>query len=324
MVRDIAQKMGKEIEFEMSGGETELDRSVLETLGDPLIHLLRNAVDHGVETPTERKAAGKKPAGHVLLSARHERSQIVVDIEDDGKGIDPAVMRAAAVRKGILSEAAAESMSDRDALYLVFAAGLSTAKTISDVSGRGVGMDIVKSNIEKIGGRVTVESRVGQGTRFRIYLPLTLAIVRALLVSAEGATYALPLTSVTEMISLRASNEELTRCTAAGQAAIMLRGETMPLANLADVLRGDRRALDPKRMEGNGHAVIVRHGESQTALAVESVQGELEVVIKPLGSYLGDIPGVSGASILGDGRVALIVDASKALEEIYRAATTAA
>lgn len=318
MVRDLAQKTNKDVDFEMLGGETELDRSVLEVLGDPLIHILRNAVDHGVETPEKRQAHGKSGTGHVRMSARQERSQIVVEISDDGQGIDPAVIRAAAVRKGVITEAVAEAMSDREALYLIFAPGLSTANELSDISGRGVGMDIVRSNVERIGGRVVVESKLGQGSRFLIYLPLTLAIVRAILVLAEGCTYALPLTSVTEMISLTEGTGDMKRCSAGGQAALMLRGQTMPLANFADVLRGDRSAVDPSRIDANAHAVIVRHGDGQTALSVDELQGETEVVIKPIGSMLSEVAGISGASILGDGRVALVVDPSKALEAIYR------
>lgn len=323
MVRDLAQKLGKDLELEVVGGETELDRSVLEVLGDPLIHLLRNSVDHGIESPEDRKKAGKPATGKVVLSARQERSQILVEVEDDGRGIDPVTIKAAAVAKGVISESLADSMSDREAMNLLFAPGLSTAKTLSDVSGRGVGMDIVRSNIEKIGGSIHVESKPGQGSRFQVFLPLTLAIVRAVLVRAAGCTYALPLTSVTEMISLETADGEITRCSAAGQAAIMLRGQTMPVANFADLLRGDPRAVDPGRVDENAYAVIVRHGDGQTALSVDELQGELEVVIKPLGSMLKEVAGVSGASILGDGQVALVVDPSKVLSDMFRGVAAA-
>lgn len=318
MVRDLAQKTGKELDFEMTGGETELDRSVLEILGDPLIHLLRNAVDHGIETPDQRVAAGKPIRGQVLLSAKQERSQIVIEIEDDGKGIDPAAMRAVAVRKGVIPESVAEALSDRDAIQLVFAPGFTTAKELSDISGRGVGMDIVRSNIERVGGRVLIDSKVGIGSRFVIYLPLTLAIVRAVLVEAEGNVYAIPLTSVTEMVSLDHSSSDLMQCSAGGQAALMLRGKTLAMACFADVLAGDLCAVQPSRVKRNSYAVVIRHGETEAALSVDALQGELEVVIKPLSSLLKDIPGVSGTSILGDGRVALVIDPSKALEELYR------
>ncbi|HTQ09608.1 MAG TPA: chemotaxis protein CheA [Fimbriimonadaceae bacterium] len=323
MVRDLAQKTGKDIDFEMFGGETELDRSVLEVLGDPLIHLLRNAVDHGVEMPEQRASAGKAPRGRVTLSARHERSQIAIEISDDGAGIDPAQMRATAVRKGVISESAAEALSDREAIQLVFAPGLTTSKEISEISGRGVGMDIVRSNIDRVGGRILIESKLGEGTRFLIYLPLTLAIVRAVLVESEGVTYAIPLTSVAEMLRLDRDSGDGRFCRTGGQAALLLRGKTLPLACLADVMRGSSAAVHPDRVAKNSHAVVVRHGEGQAALSVDALQGETEVVIKPLSSLLKDSPGVSGASILGDGRVALVIDPSKALEELHRSKVAA-
>ena len=318
MVRDLAQKTDKELDLEISGGETELDRSVLEILGDPLIHLLRNAVEHGLETPDERIAAGKPARGLVELSARHERSQIVIEIVDNGRGIDPSGLKASAVRKGLISEATAEAMTDREAIQLIFAPGFTTAKQLSDISGRGVGMDIVRSNIERIGGRILIDSEVGRGSRFLIYLPLTLAIVRAVLVTAEHQVYAIPLTSVTEMVTLKHASGGIQQCSAGGQSALMLRGKTLPLACLADVMGGNQRATEPGRVKANSYAVVVRHGDGEAALSVDSLNGEMEVVIKPLGSLLKDIPGVSGASILGDGRVALVVDPSKALEDLNR------
>jgi two-component system chemotaxis sensor kinase CheA len=318
MMRDLAQKTGKEFEFEMVGGETELDRSVIEVVGDPIIHLLRNAADHGLESPEERAKSGKAGPGRILLSARHERSQIVVEIQDDGKGIDPDVIRAAAVRKGVVSEAGAEALSDREAVHLIFAPGFSTAQAVSDLSGRGVGLDIVRSNIDKVGGRVTIESRVGEGSRFQIYLPLTLAIVRAILVLAEGNTYAIPLNSVSEMVSLVYTNGELVQTSAAGQAALILRGKSLPMAAFAEVLAGHRSALDPERVRIDPYAVIVHHGDGEAALSVDAFLGEQEVVIKPLGPLMKDSCGISGASILGDGKVALVIDPSKALEELYR------
>jgi two-component system chemotaxis sensor kinase CheA len=316
MVRDLAQKTGKEVDFRMHGGETELDRSVLEVLGDPLIHLLRNSVDHGVETPDDRAAAGKPRRGTVTLSARHEENHIVIEIVDDGTGIDPVQIKAAAVRKGLITPAAADGMGDRDALGLIFASGFSTAKQVSDISGRGVGMDIVRSNLEKIGGRILIESKVGQGTQFTIHLPLTLAIVRALLVQAGGGAYVLPLSSIVEMLRLGDGNSDITRSTVGGQAVMVLRGRTVPLASLADVLCGDRRATLPERIAPGAYVVVVGWAEKQIGLCVDALAGEQEVVIKSLGTLLGDIPGFSGATILGDGRIALIVDAAKALESI--------
>ena len=273
MVRDLAQKTGKEVDFRMTGGETELDRSVLESLGDPLIHLLRNSVDHGIEPPADRVAAGKPAQGTVTLSARHEENHILIEITDDGGGIDPVKIRAAAVRKELITPAQAEAMSDRDAVHLIFAAGFSTAATLSDISGRGVGMDIVRSNLETLGGRVLVESQVGQGSRFTIHLPLTLAIVRALLVAAGGGTYVLPLGNVVEMLRLGTGEGELARRSVGGQAMIVLRGRTLPLASLADVLLGDPAATAVERVPEDAYVVVVGWGERQVGLCVDGLIG---------------------------------------------------
>ncbi|MDQ2800867.1 MAG: chemotaxis protein CheA, partial [Armatimonadota bacterium] len=316
MVRDLAQKTGKEIKFEMSGGETELDRTVLEVLSDPLIHLLRNSVDHGVEPPDARAEAGKPVIGLVTLSARHEENHIVIEIEDDGRGMDPQKLKESAVRKGLITEASAGAMSDRDAMGLIFASGFSTAATLSDISGRGVGMDIVKSNLEKVGGRILVDSVIGRGSRFTIHLPLTLAIVRAVLVEAGGGTYVLPLGNVVEMLRLGASEGETARRTLGGQAVINLRGRTVPLANLAEMLCGSLEATHPEHISDEAYVVVVGAGDRQIGLCVEALVGEQEVVIKSVGALLGEVPGLSGATILGDGRVALIVDTGKAVEWI--------
>lgn len=314
MVRDLAQKVGKEIDFTISGGETELDRSVLEVLGDPLIHILRNSLDHGIERPEDRIAKGKPSKGTVGLSARYEESHIVIEIVDDGNGIDPARIRKVAVEKGICSEATASSMGDKEAINLIMASGFSTAAVVSDISGRGVGMDIVRSNLEKIGGRVFIESKVGVGSKFAIHLPLTLAIVRALLVIARGQTYIIPLSSVIEMLNL-GDDEEFTRSTVAGQAVVIARGRTIPLLSLGDLLEGNHGAGDPGRIGNDALVVVVGHGENRVGICVDAVAGEQEVVIKSMGSLLGEISGLSGASILGDGRVALIVDVTKAIED---------
>ena len=300
----------------MSGGETEIDRSVLEALGDPLIHLLRNSVDHGIETPTQRIAVGKPAQGKVTLEARHEENHIVIEITDDGGGIDPVKIRSVAVNKGLISQSAADMMSDRDAQLLIFAAGFSTATTLSDISGRGVGMDIVRSNLEKLGGRVIVDSQPGRGSRFTIHLPLTLAIVRALLVSSGGGTYVLPLGNVVEMLRLGTEEGEIARRTVGGQAAIVLRGRTIPVASLAHVLCDDPAATRPENVPEDAYVVVIGWAEKQVGLCVDGLIGEQEVVIKSLGTLLGDIRGLSGATILGDGRVGLIVDAAKAMESI--------
>jgi len=316
MVRDLAQKTGKDVDFRLSGGETELDRSVLESLGDPLIHLLRNSVDHGIETPEARTVAGKPAQGSVTLSARHEENHIVIEITDDGDGIDPMKIKAASVRKGLLSQADADQMTDKDALNLIFASGFSTAQTLSDISGRGVGMDIVKSNLEKMGGRVLVDSAVGTGSRFTIHLPLTLAIIRALLVTVDGGTYVVPLGSVVEMLRLGSRPGELVPRVISGRAAISLRERTIPLLSLSHLLRSDLSAAAPESISPSAYVVVVGLGETQVGLCVDTLIGEQEVVIKSLGRLLGETPGLSGATILGDGHVALIVDTAKAVESL--------
>ena len=315
MVRDLAQKTGKEVRFEMFGGETELDRTVLESLGDPLIHLLRNSVDHGVEPPEGRTAAGKPVQGVVTLSARHEENHIVIEITDDGRGMDPEKLKESAVRKGLLTPAAATALSDRDALGLIFGSGFSTAATLSDISGRGVGMDIVKSSLEKIGGRVLVESHLGKGSRFTIHLPLTLAIVRAVLVESGGGTYVLPLGNVVEMLRLGTSEGETSRRKLGGQGVISLRGRTIPLVDLSSLL-GNLEAARSAQIAEDAYVVVVGIGDRQIGLCVDALVGEQEVVIKSMGTLLGDIPGLSGATILGDGQVALIVDVAKAAERV--------
>jgi two-component system, chemotaxis family, sensor kinase CheA len=316
MMRDLARKTGKEIDFQMSGGETELDRSVLEVLGDPLIHILRNSVDHAIEPPEEREAVGKPKLGHVGMCARYEESHIVIDITDDGRGIDPVKIKAKAIEKGILTETAAALMSDREAINLVMASGFSTAAVVSDISGRGVGMDIVKNSLEKIGGRLLIDSKVGVGTKISISLPITLAIVRALLVIANHQTYIIPLSSVVEMLRLGENNTDITETTVGGQAVIVVRGQTIPLIGLTGMLQDDQRSTSRNHIGEDAHVVVVGHEGRHVGICVDSVAGEQEVVIKGLGSLLGEIPGISGASILGDGRVALIVDVAKAIDEI--------
>jgi two-component system chemotaxis sensor kinase CheA len=319
MVRDLAQKTGKSVRFEMLGGETELDRTVLESLADPLIHLLRNSIDHGVELPEDRSTAGKPIEGLVTLSARHEENRIVIEITDDGKGMDPNFLREVGIRKGVVTPAGAAAMTDKDALGLIFASGFSTAAVLSDISGRGVGMDIVKSNLEKIGGRVVVESTIGSGSRFTIHLPMTLAIVRAVLVESGGGTYVLPLGNIVEMLRLGTADEDTEQRTLGGQPVISVRGRTIPLVNLTNLLGRSADSAWTAKIADDSFVVIVGIGTKQIGLCVDALLGEQEVVIKSMGTLLGDIPGLSGATILGDGQVALIVDVMKATERVESA-----
>ncbi len=304
MIRDLAQKFGKEVRLVMEGQETELDRSVIEIISDPLIHMLRNSVDHGIEPPEVREAAGKPRQGTIRLSARHEENYILIEIEDDGKGMDPAQLREVAVRKGVLTRDAAERLTDREALSLIFAPGFSTAKEVTEVSGRGVGMDIVRNNIQRVGGIVDVESTPGKGTRFSIRLPLTLAIIRALLVRVAGQVYAIPLSSVLETLKIQPDMVQFIGM----RPAIVLRGRTLPLISLKAHFYDDDFSAASHRGEESMFVVVVGLGERQIGLVVNHLIGEQEIVIKSLSRYLGEISGVSGATILGDGRVALILE----------------
>jgi two-component system chemotaxis sensor kinase CheA len=301
-VRDLAQRMGKEVNLELVGGETELDRSVIEVLGDPLLHILRNSVDHGIEAPDDRERAGKPRRGTVTVSARHQEGHIIVEIADDGRGIDVKRVKAKAVERGLLSADAAERMTDKDALSLIFASGLSTAASVSDVSGRGVGMDIVRSNIQRLGGLIDVESEPGRGSRLLLRLPLTLAIIRGLLVEIANVVYVLPLTSVLETLKIEKNDLQ----SVGGHEVIVLRGATMPLVQMRRLFRTG--SGEPTQEREAQYVVVVGLAEQRVGLVVDRLVGEQEVVIKSLSRFCGDVRGISGATILGNGHVALIVD----------------
>lgn len=307
MVRDLAHKLGKEVELELRGGETELDRSVLEVIGDPLIHILRNSIDHGLELP---EARGDKPRqGRVVLTARHQENHIVIEIEDDGRGIDAERLKAKAVANGTLSAEAAERLTEREALNLIFSSGFSTAAQVSEVSGRGVGMDIVRSNLLKLGGMVDLETIVGRGTKFTLRLPLTLAIIRGLLVRVANVVYVLPLGSVVE--TLRVAREQVQSIR--GHEVVVIRGETVPLVRLRRTFgRNDAAHESP---DDAAYVVVVGLADRRLGLVVDRLVGEQEVVIKSLNRFCGEVRGISGATILGDGNVALIVDVNGIVSE---------
>jgi len=306
LVRDLAAQNGKQITFTMSGHKTELDRSVIEQLSDPLVHLLRNCIDHGIESPEERLAAGKDTAGAITLSATPLENHIVIEVRDNGSGIDGRKVAAAAVRKGLMTQEAADRLSSKEAVDLVFAAGLSTARTITDISGRGVGMDIVKATIERMGGRISIETELGKGTTFSVTLPLTLAIMQALLVSVGDAVYALPLNLVTEILSVADDQIHMLQ----GTEATLLRGTVLPLVRLRDWFHCEPAAENT----GRHHIVATRVEGRLLGLVVDHFIGEQEIVMKPLGAYIGLISGLAGATILGDGRIGLLVDVA-ALKE---------
>ncbi len=300
MIRDLAHKAGKQIEFVMEGQETGIDRSVIEHIRDPLVHLLRNAVDHGIETPELRQATGKPEKSTILLSAAHEQGYIAIKVRDDGKGIDGADLKEKAVNKGIISAEAASRMSDHEAVNLIFEAGFSTAEKITDVSGRGVGMDIVKQNIESLNGMINVETKVGEGSTFTLKLPLTLATIHGLLVSSGGTSYAIPLLSVSETLRLKPSEIQ----TVTQNEVIRLRDRVVPLLYLNEVL-GTKKG---ESADGMVHIVVVKTGDRIVGLVVDALLEPQDVVVKSLGNFIGEIKGISGASILGTGEVALILD----------------
>lgn len=301
MVRDLAQKAGKEVNFIIEGRETELDRTVIEEIGDPLIHLLRNAIDHGIEPPDERERLGKPRRGTISLRAYHQENQIVITVSDDGRGMDVQAIRDRAVARGILTPEQASRMSDREAINLIFLPGFSTAEKVTDVSGRGVGMDIVRSHLEKINGTIEIFTQPGKGTTFVIKLPLTLAINRSLLVKVGELILAFPLANVVEIIEVPRDQIQYVH----RQEVVLVRGEVLPLFSLAAVLGLDSSLpADAKALP----VVVVAVSERRVGFVVDALIGEQEIVIKSLGEYVGNIPGLAGATIMGDGSVALILD----------------
>ncbi|MFA9395401.1 MAG: Hpt domain-containing protein [Halodesulfovibrio sp.] len=311
LVRDLSRKSGKQVELIMQGEETELDKSVVEVIGDPLVHLIRNAMDHGVESEEDRLKAGKQGKGTVHLRAYYRGNSVAIEIEDDGKGIDPEKMREVAVKKGILGADEAKLLDDREAMELIFAPGFSSAETITDISGRGVGMDVVRTNIKNLKGSVSINSELGKGTRFTLTLPLTLAIIDALMVNVAGEEFAIPLDAVSETTKIEA--ERLTDVN--GRKAVTLRGEVLGLVYMSDL-------LDLPRSEETGvlSVVVIHDNDRRLGLVVDKLHERQEIVIKPLGEYLGDLKGISGATIMGDGSVILILDP----HEIYLMATSKA
>lgn len=301
LVRDLARSTGKSVDFIVEGQDTEIDRSVIEKIKDPLVHLLRNAVDHGIESPEARKAAGKPLPAQIRLSAHQEQGHIVITLEDDGKGMDAQVIKESAVRKGIIAAEAAERLSDDEALDLIFEAGVSTAEKTTDVSGRGVGMDVVSKGIGALNGVIKIDTSVHVGTTFMLRLPLTLAIFPGLLVSSRDTVYAVPLNYVEQTVRLEPGSIK----TITGREVFHLRGNVLPLIRLSSIGRTESNGADH---EGDNFVVVVRAGDRPVALAVDALLEQQEIVAKSLGGYMGDARGIAGASILGDGRVVLILD----------------
>lgn len=301
MVRDLAKSLDKKIDLIITGADTELDRTVIDEIGDPLVHLIRNAVDHGIEPIADRLAAGKSEVGIVNLRAFHSGNHVFIEIEEDGRGIDRENVLKSALKKGVVSEAQAATMSDEEVFQLLFAPGFSTAEKISDVSGRGVGLDVVKAKITALGGHVTIISTLGKGTNFSVQLPLTLSIIAAMLVKMGSEKYAIPLTSIVETGIIQ--NNQIR--TVHGNKMIEFRGSHIPLISLSRLF--EIPDFDESQ-EQESEIIVIRKGERLAALTIDEFIGQSEIVLKSLGEYLPQIPGFSGATILGDGQVALILD----------------
>lgn len=301
MVRQLSRDLKKKINLEIIGAETELDRTVIDEIGDPLVHLIRNALDHGIESPEERLAAGKPETGSVELRAYHSGNHVFIEIEDDGAGIDRERVLQKAISKGVVTEEASHSMTDNQINELILASGFSTAEVISDVSGRGVGLDVVKSTIESLGGSISIESEHGKGSLFSIQLPLTLSIISVMLVEIEKEVYAVPLSSIIETSIIKRSDI----LNAHNQKVIDFRGKVVPLVFLDEIFEVPREDHED---DGFLSVVLVRKGDRIAGLVVDSFIGQQEIVLKSLGNYLTNVFAISGATILGNGQVALIVD----------------
>ncbi|QQW85300.1 hybrid sensor histidine kinase/response regulator [Helicobacter pylori] len=306
MVRDLSRELGKSIELIIEGEETELDKSIVEEIGDPLIHIIRNSCDHGIEPLEERRRLNKPETGKVQLSAYNEGNHIVIKISDDGKGLDPVMLKEKAIEKGVISERDAEGMSDREAFNLIFKPGFSTAKVVSNVSGRGVGMDVVKTNIEKLNGIIEIDSEVGVGTTQKLKIPLTLAIIQALLVGVQEEYYAIPLSSVLETV--RISQDEI--YTVDGKSVLRLRDEVLSLVRLSDIFKVDAIL----ESSSDVYVVIIGLADQKIGVIVDYLIGQEEVVIKSLGYYLKNTRGIAGATVRGDGKITLIVDVGAMME----------
>jgi two-component system, chemotaxis family, sensor kinase CheA len=307
VVRDLSRKLGKQCNLLIEGDDVEVDKTIVEALGDPLTHLVRNSIDHGIETPERREQNGKNSEGQVRLRAFHQAGKVCIRIEDDGGGIDPSRLKTKAVEKGIIDADQAFSMSDSEALRLIFAPGFSTASQITDVSGRGVGMDVVRTNIEQLGGTVDVESVLGSGTAIHITLPLTLAIVPSMIIACSGERYAVPQANIVELVRVTPSDRELRIGSVHGAEVLRLRGTLLPLIRLRNAL-GFEPSSKSNLRQGHSNILIIETGPLRYAIEVDAIHDNEEIVVKPLGKHIRDLGYVAGATILGDGYVALILD----------------
>ena len=307
LVRDLARKLDKRIELVIEGEETAADKTIIEALADPLLHIVRNAIDHGIEPAAQREAAGKPPGATLRLSASQEGDQVVIEVADDGRGIDPALVRRAAVDKGVIDAAQAERLSDQEAVNLIFRAGFSTVSQVSDLSGRGVGMDVVRTTVDRLSGTVGVVSVVGEGTRVRLTLPLSMAITRVMTVEAAGTLFGIPMEMIAETVRL-----DPARVRAIKQAETFVqRDEVVPLRRLADLL--GMPALPPDDQQLHPAVLVVRVGGAPLGLVVDRFREGMDVILKPMDGVLAGLRGYAGTALLGDGSVLLVLDLKELL-----------
>ncbi len=315
MVRDLSRELGKDIELIISGEETELDKSVIEEIGDPLVHLIRNSVDHGIEDKETRKLNGKPEKGTIKLGAEHEGNYIIISVIDDGKGMDPAIIKRKAVEKGVIDEKTAANLSDKDALNLIFAPGFSTKDKATEISGRGVGMDVVKTNIQKLNGIIEINSIPGQGSSIILKLPLTVAIIQTLIVGIGDEVFAIPLNSVVETLRIKESTIQ----TIDKHEVINLRKSVLSLLRLGEefgITETADSVLNAKSSDREIYVVVVALAEKKIGIVVDNLFGQEEVVIKSLGDYQLGYKGISGATITGDGKVVLIIDVASMIDAV--------
>ncbi|ACN99357.1 chemotaxis protein CheA [Sulfurihydrogenibium azorense Az-Fu1] len=304
VVRDLSKLVGKEVNLIIEGEDTEMDKSILERLEEPLVHLIRNALDHGLETPEERKRLGKPPIGKLVLRAYYQGDRVYLEVEDNGRGIDPAKVAQKAIEKGIITKEQLEKMTEKEILQLVFLPGFSTKDKVSEISGRGVGMDAVMNTVINFRGTIDIWSEKGKGTKISMAFPLTVGIIRSLLVSVSGRRFAIPIFLVTEIISV----ENATIKTLSGKQVLLLREKALPLINIYDMLK-----VPPCK---TGYIIVCLIGNQRVAFTVEDLFGDEEIVVKPLGKIFGDLHGISGATITGDGKIVLILDLVELLKNI--------
>lgn len=306
LVRELSKETNKNVDLQIYGKDTELDKSIIDELYDPLVHIIRNAIDHGIETSEVRKAARKPEKGAIVVNAEHEGNHIIISVEDDGRGMDHEVLKAKAIEKGILTFAEAAEMSRREILNLIFVPGFTTAESVTSISGRGVGMDVVRTNVTKLKGIIEIDSEVGRGTMITLKLPLTLAIIQGLIVESAGEFFALPLGSVLEVV--RVQKEEID--TINGLEVIKMRDLVLPLGRISDLMHLEEKG----DTSSSKYIVVVGWSEQRLGIIVDSLHGQREIVIKSLGDYLGDVPAIAGSTILGDGKIILIIDVGEFIQ----------